>query len=149
MIDSHYYSDWNTSLRCDNSCELRNTLAKRFWFKVNFEKLEMDPLYTLTCKQKTWKAWVKIGAIAEYSPHSLVLQKTALNQTKALTLMSVNKTWNSSLAAVGKCGLYSAVAPQNQGVCLHGQLGDYHILWLGSQIYWGSHYLLERKLVGL
>ena len=30
---------------------------------------------------------------AEYSPHSLVLQKTALTQTKTLTLMSVNKTW--------------------------------------------------------
>ena len=32
------------------------------------------------------------GAIAEFSPHSLVLQKTALPQTKTLTLISVNKT---------------------------------------------------------
>ena len=32
------------------------------------------------------------GAIAEYSPHSLVLQKTALTQIKkTLTLMSVNQ----------------------------------------------------------
>ena len=38
-------------------------------------------------------AATKTGAIAEYSPHPLVLQKTTLTQTKTLTLMSVNKTW--------------------------------------------------------
>ena len=32
------------------------------------------------------------GPIVEYSPHSVVLQKTAVSQTKTLTLMSVNKT---------------------------------------------------------
>ena len=32
------------------------------------------------------------GVIAKYSPHSIVLQKTALTQTKTLTLMSINKT---------------------------------------------------------
>ena len=41
------------------------------------------------------------GAIAEYRPHSLVLQKTALTQTKTLTLMSVKQDLNTSLAAVG------------------------------------------------
>ena len=46
----------------------------------------------------TLNSWVSVGcfniqilgAIAEYSPYSLVLQKTVLTQTKTLILMSVN-----------------------------------------------------------
>ena len=37
------------------------------------------------------------GAIVEYSPHSLVLQMTALTQTKTLILLSINKTWVTAL----------------------------------------------------
>ena len=35
----------------------------------------------------------KLEAVTEYSPHSLVLLKTARTQTTTLTIMSVNKTW--------------------------------------------------------